>query len=231
LCSRRSAEHLISSGRVAVDGERATVGQKVDPATAQITVDGLPLPVAPELVHYLVYKPVDVISTAADTHGRRTVVDLVPDSPRVYPIGRLDADSEGLLILTNDGALTELITHPRFGVTKTYVVMVDGTPSPATLRSLAVGVELDDGPARAHSVRVLDTHGGAALLEIVMTEGRKREVRRMLDAVGHKVRRLVRTAIGPLRDAELSAGSWRNLTIHEIRSLYSAAGSTWEDGA
>jgi 23S rRNA pseudouridine2605 synthase len=183
------------------------------------------------LVHYVAYKPVDVISTVSDTHGRRTVVDLVPATPRVYPVGRLDADSEGLLILTNDGALTELLTHPRFGVTKTYVVMVDGVPSAAVMRTLESGVELDDGPARAKSVRILDAHGGATLLELVMTEGRKREVRRMLDAVGHKVRRLVRTAIGPLRDTELSAGSWRPLTIHEIRSLYSAAGSTWEDGA
>lgn len=207
------------------------MGQQVDPETALITVDGLPLPVAPDLVHYLAYKPVDVISTTSDTHGRRTVVDLVPATPRVYPVGRLDADSEGLLILTNDGALTELVTHPRFGVTKTYVVMVDGVPSPAVLRSLESGVELDDGPARAHSARMLDAHGGAALLELVMTEGRKREVRRMLDVTGHKVRRLVRTAIGPVRDTELSAGSWRELTIHEIRDLYSAAGSTWEDDA
>ncbi len=209
----------------------ATVGQKVDPNTARITVDGLPLPVAPELVHYLMYKPVGVISTVADTHGRQTVVDLVPASPRVYPVGRLDADSEGLLILTNDGALTELLTHPRFGVTKTYVVMVDGVPSPAALRSLESGIDLDDGPARAQSARMLDTHGGAALLEIVMAEGRKREVRRMLDTIGHKVRRLVRTAIGPVRDSELRTGTWRQLTIQEIRALYSAAGSAWEDGA
>ncbi len=216
---------------MAVDGIRAHVGQKVDPETVRITVDGLPLPVAPDLVYYLVYKPVEVISTAADPHGRRTVVDLVPTTPRVYPVGRLDADSEGLLILTNDGALTELITHPRFGVTKTYVVMVDGVPSTAALHRLEAGIELDDGPARADTARLVDSHGGAALLELVMTEGRKREVRRMLDAVGHKVRRLVRTAIGPVRDSDLAPGSWRELTIQEIRRLYSAAGSTWEDGA
>ena len=231
MCSRRSAEQLIAAGRVAVDGEGAAVGQKVDPAAVEITVDGLPLPVAPDLVHYLLYKPVDVISTVADTHGRRTVVDLVPARPRVYPVGRLDADSEGLLIVTNDGALTELLTHPRFGVTKTYVVMVDGTPSPATLRRIVAGIELDDGLARARSVRTLDTHGGAALVEVVMTEGRKREVRRLFAAVGHEVRRLVRTAIGPVQDADLGPGTWRHLTIHEIRSLYSAAGSTWEDDA
>ncbi len=214
-----------------VDGSRATLGQKVDPNTARITVDGLPLPVAPELVYYLVYKPIDVISTASDPHGRTTVVELVPAEPRVYPVGRLDADSEGLLILTNDGALTELVTHPRFGVTKTYVVMVDGRPEHAALRSLESGVELDDGRAQAQSARLIDAHGGSAMLEIVMTEGRKREVRRMLDAVGHRVRRLVRTAIGPVRDTDLTPGTWRHLSVHEIRRLYSAAGSTWEDGA
>lgn len=213
-----------------VDGERAHVGQRVDPADAAVVVDGLPLPLAPDLVHYLVYKPVGVISTASDPQGRSTVVSLVPETPRVFPVGRLDADSEGLLVLTNDGALTDLLTHPRYGVTKTYVVMVEGVPSAATLRALSTEVVLDDGPAKAESVRLIDSFSGAALVEIVMAEGRKREVRRMMDAVGHPVQQLVRTAIGPLRDTDLAAGESRPLDIHEIRALYRAAGSAWEDG-
>ena len=213
------------------DGRQAEVGQQVDPATVVVLVDGIPLPVAPDLVHYLLYKPVGVISTASDPQGRKAVVSLVPDKPRVFPVGRLDADSEGLLILTNDGALTDLLTHPRFGVTKTYVVMVDGRPSKAAIRRLLDGVVLDDGPARSKAVKIVDSYSGAALLELVMTEGRKREIRRLLDAVGHPVRRLVRTAIGPLRDADLAPGAWRPLSVFEIRELYDAAGGTWEDGA
>ena len=231
LCSRRRAEELIAQGRVSVDGETAHVAQQVDPSSARVQVDGVALPVAPDLVHYLVYKPVGVISTADDPQQRDTVVSMVPTDRRVYPVGRLDADSEGLLILTNDGALTALLTHPRYGVTKTYVALVAGSPSDDVLRRLRSGVQLDDGPAHALAAKVLDTHGDAGLIEIVMGEGRKREVRRMMEAVGHPVRRLVRTAIGPLRDADLAAGSWRRLTIHEVRSLYDAAGSAWHDDA
>ena len=135
------------------------------------------------------------------------------------------------MVLTNDGDLADLLTHPRYEVTKTYVVMVDGHPDPATLRRLTDGIELDDGPAHAVAARRIDSHAGAGLVEVVMAEGRKREVRRMLDAVGHPVRRLVRTAIGPLRDPNLAPGAWRPLGVHEIRDLYGAAGSTWEDGA
>jgi 23S rRNA pseudouridine2605 synthase len=207
------------------------VGQKVDPDRARVVVDRVPLPLAPDLVHYVLYKPVDVISTADDPQGRPTVVSLVPAEPRVYPVGRLDADSEGLLILTNDGDLTERLTHPRYGVTKTYVVLVDGTPSGASLRRLTAGVDLDDGLARAQAVKLIDTSRDAALVEVVMTEGRKREVRRMFDAVGHPVRRLVRTAIGSLRDPDLAPGTWRRLDVFEVRSLYDEAGATWQDGA
>jgi 23S rRNA pseudouridine2605 synthase len=152
------------------------------------------------------------------------VVDLVPAETRVYPIGRLDADSEGLLILTNDGDLTEFLTHPRHEVPKTYVARVSGLPAAGDLRRLTVGVDLEDGPARAHSARIIDAHGSESLVEIVMTEGRKREVRRMFDAIGFPVLRLVRTAIGPLRDRALRPGEWRRLTVEEIRSLYAAGG-------
>ncbi len=223
LTSRRGAEELISQGRVTVDGVEAHLGQKIDPRTAAVLIDGVPLPVAPGLVYYLLNKPRGVVSTASDPHGRRTVVDIVASDERIYPVGRLDADSEGLLILTNDGDLAHRLMHPSFGVDKTYTVLVASEPSARQLRQLREGVELEDGPAQAHSIRILDRGQGRALLEIVMGEGRKREVRRLCDAVGLPVERLIRTAIGPLRDRELKPGEHRPLTLDEVRSLYSAA--------
>lgn len=208
-----------------MDGEPAHLGQKIDPQTARVEVDGVPLPVRPDLVHYLLYKPLGVISTADDPHGRDTVVDLVPDHPRVYPVGRLDADSEGLLILTNDGDLANHVMHPSNGVTKTYVARVAGTPGDAAMARLRSGVELDDGPARALQARVLSSTRTEALVELVMGEGRNREVRRLLDAVGHEVTALVRTAIGPITDRALTAGKWRALTVDEVRSLYGVRSS------
>lgn len=205
-----------------VDGEPAHLGQKIDTATARVLIDGFPLPVRPDLVYYLVYKPVGVISTASDDRGRPTVVDLVPAGTRVYPVGRLDAQSEGLLILTNDGDLALTVTHPRNGVTKMYVARVLGAPSAASLKKLTQGVELDDGPAAAVSARLVSSVPGSALVELVMAEGRNREVRRMFEAIGHEVLALVRTAIGPIRDATLQAGHWRHLTMDEVRQLYGA---------
>ena len=223
LASRRTAEEMIRAGRVTVDGAPAHLGQKVDPATARVEVDGLPLPVAPGLVHYLLYKPLGVVSTAEDPQGRETVVALVPDHPRVHPVGRLDTDSEGLLLLTNDGELTALVTHPRHEVTKTYLARVEGHPGRDALAALIGGVELEDGPARALSARVTQRGSTESLVELVMGEGRNREVRRLLAAVGHEVVGLVRVAIGPLRDSTLRPGAWRNLTVDEVRALYAAA--------
>jgi len=214
---------------VLVDGEPAHLGQKIDPFAVRVEVDGLPLPLAPDLASYLVYKPVGAVSTADDPQGRPTVLELVPTTERVYPAGRLDADSEGLMILTNDGDLTLRITHPRYGVHKTYVVLVAGTVEQAALRQLAAGIQLDDGPATALSTRLLDQSDGRSLVEVKMAEGRKRIVRRMFDAVGHPVERLVRTAIGPVRDGSLKAGEHRTLTIDEIRALY-AVGEEAADG-
>lgn len=188
-------------------------------------VDGIPLPVAPDLVYFLMYKPPGVVSTADDPQGRDTVVAMLPAEPRVYPVGRLDADSEGLLVVTNDGDLTLRLTHPRFEVAKTYAVLVQGNLTQATARLLVAGVELDDGPAAAVAVRVLDRSEGRSLVEVKMNEGRNREVRRMMGAVGHPVERLVRTGIGPLRDADLKPGRWRLLTTAEVRLLYAAAGA------
>lgn len=211
---------MIRAGRVSVDGRRAHLGQKVDPELARVEVDGVPVPVRPGLVHYLLYKPTGVVSTASDPQGRPTVVDLVPTATRVYPVGRLDADTEGLIILTNDGELAARVSHPRHGVTKTYVARVEGNPGRAALRALQEGVELDDGRGAARSVRLVGAQGGEALVELVMGEGRKREVRRLLAAVGHPVRALVRTAIGPVTDPTLQPGSWRLLTAAEVRALY-----------
>jgi pseudouridine synthase len=220
LASRRRSEELIAAGRVTVNGLVASVGQKVDPTIDRVEVDGIPLPLDPDLVYYLVNKPPGYLSTAADDRGRRTVIELVPSEKRVYPVGRLDRDSEGLLIVTNDGELTEFVTHPRHEVTKTYLARVRGVPSPGNLRRLTEGVELEDGPARAIDCRLIDDRGAEALVEVVMVEGRKREVRRMLAAIGHPVHRLVRTAIGPIKDRKLKPGAWRELDSEELRSLY-----------
>lgn len=184
----------------------------------------MPLPVDPDLVYYLLNKPRGVVSTASDDRGRRTVVDLVPATTRIYPVGRLDADSEGLVLLTNDGDLTEIVTHPRYGVLKTYLVKTSGEVGPRIVGQLTRGVELDDGPARAQRAAVVQRRSGSSLVEVVMAEGRKREVRRMFDHVGYPVERLVRTAIGPVKDRNLKPGSFRELTAEEVRSLY-AAGS------
>ena len=227
--SRRRAEDVIRQGRVTIDGEVAVLGDRGDPATARITVDGVPLPVRSDLVYVLLNKPHGVISTARDPQGRETVVDLVDVGTRLYPVGRLDAESEGLLILTNDGSLTNLVTHPRYEVTKTYMARVEGNPGPAAMRRLVDGVDLEDGVARAVSARVVDRHKAQSLVELVMAEGRKREVRRMFDEVGHPVERLARLAIGSVHDSSLEPGAWRMLTLEEVRSLYSDAGATWQD--
>ncbi len=207
---------------MSVDGELAHLGQKIDPETAAVEVDGIPLPVKPDQVYLLLNKPAGVVSTTDDPQGRTTVIDLVETDLRVYPVGRLDADSEGLMLLTNDGDLTERITHPRYGVTKTYLALVEGEPAAKTMRLLVEGIELDDGAAAARAARVVDRNGDAALVEIVMTEGRNREVRRMLEAAGHPVRRLMRTALGPITDRTIKPGEWRHLTIAEVRKLYAA---------
>jgi 23S rRNA pseudouridine2605 synthase len=220
LASRRAAEEMIRAGRVTVDGRLAHLGQKVDPEVARVEVDGVPLPLRAGLVYYLLYKPAGVVSTASDPQGRRTVVDLVPSDTRVYPVGRLDADTEGLVILTNDGDLADRVTHPRHGLGKTYLARVGGDPGRAALRALTTGVQLEDGPARAREARLIGRQGGEALVELVMGEGRKREVRRLLAAVGHPVLALVRTAIGPISDPRLKPGTWRELTREEVRSLY-----------
>ena len=212
-----------------MDGVPAHLGQKIDPSVSKISIDGIPLPIDPGLVYYLLYKPLGAVSTADDPQGRTTVVDLVPTDTRVFPVGRLDADSEGLLLLTNDGDLTLRLTHPRFGVHKTYVVLVEGVVREGDIRKIVAGVDLDDGPAAAVAARVRDRRVNESLVEVTMNEGRKREVRRMMTVIGHPVIRLVRTGIGPLRDTTLKPGDWRALGVTEVRALY-AAGREVADG-
>jgi 23S rRNA pseudouridine2605 synthase len=223
LMSRRAAEQLIGAGRVTIDGRVAILGDRVDPAGAVVAIDGNQIPIAPGLVSYLVYKPPGVVSTASDPEGRQTVVDLVPAEPRVWPVGRLDVDSEGLILLSNDGILTNLVTHPRHRIHKTYQVLFEGNPGSAAIRRLLEGVELEDGPARAVSARIIDRSRGLVLVEMVMGEGRNREIRRMGTAIGCPVARLVRIGIGPLSDRSLRPGKWRALSVEEVASLYRAA--------
>jgi len=230
--SRRTNEMLIAAGRVTVNGEVAVLGRRVDPAHDRIALDGVPVIVDATVVHWVLNKPAGYVTTAHDTHGRPTVLDLVPGEPRVFPVGRLDLDTEGLLLLTNDGALTELLTHPRHGVEKEYFAEVEGKPSPAALRTLRGGVALDDGPTLPARVKIVQESGsGTTAIEIVVKEGRKRMVRRMCASIGHPVVRLARTRIGPLRDARLAPGTWRRLSTDEVRALYAAALGGRDDAA
>ena len=215
VASRRASEELIAAGRVAVNGTVATLGDKVDPEADLIEVDGAAIGTRSGLVHYLLNKPSGVISTADDPQGRATVVDLVPSEPRVFPVGRLDAETEGLLLLTNDGELAHRLTHPSFGIDKEYLAEVEGTPSRGALRRLREGVQLDDGMTAPAQVSLVDDH----LLRITIHEGRNRQVRRMCEAVRHPVVRLVRTRIGPLAERQLTPGEWRALTRDEVREL------------
>jgi len=217
VASRRWSEELIGAGRVTVNGQLATLGDKVG-ASDRIELDGVPILRDPDLVHYLLHKPREVVSTANDPHGRPTVVDLVPSESRVFPVGRLDTDSEGLIVLTNDGDLTHRLTHPSFGVAKEYLAHVEGVPTRLALRRLREGVELDDGPTAPAEVSMPQD----GLLKLVIHEGRNRQVRRMCAAVGYPVIRLVRVRIGPITDKDLAAGAWRTLTMEEVRSLYAA---------
>lgn len=219
--SRRACEEIIADGRVTVNGEIAILGRRVDVAVDRIEIDGAPVGVRPDLVYYLLNKPVDVISTAIDTHDRETVVDLVPAEPRVYPVGRLDGDSEGLLLITNDGELTNRITHPRFGLEKEYLVHVDissADVSDAAIHRLRTGIELDDGMTAPAEVSRLQE----GVLRMVIHEGKNRQIRRMCEAVGYPVIRLVRTRIGPIMDKKLPPGQWRHLTQEEVKRLIEA---------
>ncbi len=219
LGSRRVCENLIADGRVTVNGEIAELGRRVDPEVDEVALDGVAVGVKPGLVHYLLNKPAGVVTTADDPQGRPTVLGLVPDEPRVFPVGRLDMDTEGLLLLTNDGALTHRLTHPSFGVEKEYIAHVEGSPTRAELRRLREGIELEDGMTAPAEAALL----APGVIRLIIHEGRNRQVRRMCDAIGHPVLRLVRARIGPLADRRLKPGHWRELTAGELRALETAA--------
>lgn len=220
--SRRTCEDLIAEERVRVNGEIAELGRRVDPLTDLVEVDGAPIGIRPDLVHYLLNKPAGVVTTALDPQGRPTVVELVPAEPRVFPVGRLDLDTEGLLLLTNDGELANRIAHPSHGVEKEYLAEVRGTPSRGALRRLRDGIELDDGLTAPAQVALVEP----TLVRIAIHEGRNRQIRRMLEAVGHPVERLIRTRIGPLTDRRLAPGAWRPLEPRELRALEAAVAAS-----
>jgi 23S rRNA pseudouridine2605 synthase len=196
---------------------------RVDAATDEITIDDIPVGLSADLVYLALNKPVGVLSAASDTRGRQTVIDLVPLQPRVFPVGRLDMDTSGLLLLTNDGAFANRIAHPRYEVPKTYVAEVTGKVTHEQTARLGLGIDLDDGPARAEHVEVRARSASRALIQLVVREGRNRLVRRMLAAVGLDVRSLARTAIGPLRVGTLKVGEWRPLDRAEVLDLERAA--------
>ncbi len=248
VASRRACEALISAGRVTVNGQVVSqLGAKVDPRTDVLAVDGRVVGPPPALVYIALNKPTGYVSTASDPQQRPTVLDLVREYgvPRLFPVGRLDADSEGLLLLTNDGALAQRLSHPRFAFEKEYYVWVDGRPDEAVLDSLRAGIPLDGRPAPVDAVEIVQGRtasralgqtdgtgrgtagrahtGQQTVLRVVVHEGRKHEIRRLCQAVGHPVRRLVRVRMGPLRLGDLAPGAARPLTREEIAALQAAA--------
>ncbi len=224
IASRRAAEQLILEGRVSVDGEVVTeLGKRVDPATAVIHVDGERVPTAPGVVVLMMNKPRGVITSMSDERGRECVGDLVGQWPKgIFHVGRLDADTEGLLLLTNDGELANRLGHPSHEVAKTYRATVRGPISKQALRDLREGIELDDGPIACDSARVIQRLTDRSLVEVVLHSGRNRIVRRMLDAVGYPVVDLVRTRIGPLHLGRMRPGEVRELEGADLRALYTA---------
>lgn len=223
VASRRAVEEMVGAGRIRVNGRVARLGQRVDPTKDTVEVDGSYVPLDPDLVYYLLNKPVGVVTTASDPQGRPTVLDIVDLDRRVWPVGRLDIDSEGLLVLTNDGDLTNLLTHPSTGVPKTYVAEVSGAVPGRILRRLARGMELEDGATAPAAVGIVDRTAASTLIEITISEGRNRQVRRMFEAAGHPVLRLARVAVGPVTLGRLKPGRFRRLSAAEVGALYRAS--------
>jgi 23S rRNA pseudouridine2605 synthase len=223
--SRRAVEQLIVEGRVTVEGRVAILGDRADALEDEVRVDGLTVNLDPDVRYYALHKPFGVVTTMRDPQGRKDIRGFLPeDGPRVFPVGRLDRDSEGLLLLTNDGELANALTHPRFGVEKEYLAEVEGSPTSRHVAQLRRGVELEDGPARVKEARVAARARDRGALRVVMTEGRKREVRRLLAAVGLPATRLVRVRIGPVRLGGLAPGELRELTHEELIALRRVGG-------
>lgn len=232
LGSRRACEELIAAGRVTVDGREAHLGDRADPRVSVVHVDGLRVVTDDRMVHLALNKPRGVLSAMSDDRGRRTLAQYVPgDVTRLFHVGRLDADSEGLLLLTNDGELAHRLMHPSYEVAKTYLAQVPGPVPPAVGRRLREGVRLEDGPAAVDRFRVVSTDRDRALVEVVLHEGRNRIVRRMLAEVGHPVIELVRRQFGPLHLGSLGAGRMRDLTKVEVGALLALARDAAADAA
>ena len=212
--SRRACDDLIAAGKVTVNGKAAKLGQRVSPETDAIEVDGVAVSVRPGLVYYLLNKPAGVVTTASDTHSRPTVLDSLPPEPRVFPVGRLDMETEGVLVITNDGDLAHRLTHPSYGVPKSYTAHLSARPSPGDLRLLREGVPLEDGITAPAKVSLPEPD----VLRITIHEGRNRIVRRMCEHIGCPVVRLVRHRFGPLTAEKLAPGEWRELTTQEVRA-------------
>jgi 23S rRNA pseudouridine2605 synthase len=225
VASRRTAEQLVLEGRVAVNGQIVrTLGVKVDAACDQLTVDGRPVALAAALVYLALNKPRGYVSTLHDERGRRTVRDLLDTPSRVYPVGRLDADSEGLLLFTNDGKLALHLTHPRYGVPKEYRALVQGLPDSGALARLRDGIDLEEGRTAPARVTVISTDRGRSWVSVELKQGWKRQVRRMLEAVGHPVERLIRTRVGSVVLGDLPRGAVRPLTAVEVETLRRESG-------
>lgn len=230
LGSRRDCEELITQGRVEIDRQVVTeLGTKVDPLRQEIRVDGVVLH-RPKRLYFAVNKPPGVVTTNFDPSGRPRVIDLVPTEERVFAVGRLDRASEGLILVTNDGDLANRVTHPRYGVEKTYHVRVEGAPDNEQLLRLRRGVRIAEGVARVQSVRIKSRHKNVSDLEIILNEGKNREIRRILAKVGHKVLSLKRIAVGPVRLGELKSGTCRKLMPQEIEALLEAARQRRKEG-
>lgn len=225
VASRRQSERLIADGRVRVNDRVAQLGDSVDPAADRVQLDGSPVYEASDLTYILLNKPAGVVTSAKDTHDRRTVIDCLNGLPvRVFPVGRLDMDVKGALLLTNDGELAFRLTHPRYRVDKVYLAWVEGCMAVETARKLQRGVVLEDGKTAPARVTVVSRREGATLVQLTLREGRKREVKRMCDAVGHRVQRLERISIGGMCVGNLQPGEWRRLLPEEVAALRTLVG-------
>ncbi len=225
IASRRQAEILVNQGRITINGSIATLGQKIDPERDHVQVNGVPLvpQQRPRGLYFLLHKPLGVVSTCDDPEGRKTVIQMLPPSLRqgqgIHPVGRLDANSTGALLLTNDGSFTFCLTHPKHQLSKTYRAWVTGHLTPRTLEQWRGGVDLDGKLTLPAQVRVLRTQPQSTLLEVILNEGRNRQIRKVADLLGHPVERLHRVAIGPIRLGDLPLGDCRPLTDQELRAL------------
>jgi pseudouridine synthase len=223
--SRRACEEIIAAGRATIDGVVAILGSRVVPGEQEVKVDGHAVNLDPNVRYYALHKPAGVVTTMADPQGRPDITTFLPaQGPRVFPVGRLDRDTEGLLLLTNDGELANRLTHPSFGVEKEYLAEVEGPATDKQLARIRGGVDLEDGSARAARIREVGRVGDRVALRVVMTEGRKREVRRLLAAVGLPVVRLVRLRVGPVLLGDLAPGELRELSHEDLLGLYVVAG-------